>query len=110
MSPCGQRTDRCRDRVSMVAQKCSPGLRWRSAVADHVLGHRRLGDLEPKLQQFTVDAGRTPEPVLPGHLPNEFSQLGTNLGTAWSTAKLPTPVGPKSCAMPAQDRIRPKHA
>lgn len=33
---------------------CHPGLRWRSSASDHVLGDRRLGDLEPKLQQFAM--------------------------------------------------------
>ena len=54
--------DRC-DRVRVIAQKRSPGLRRWPAMADHILGDRRLGDLEPKLEQFTVDAGRTPEPA-----------------------------------------------
>ena len=57
-----------------------------------------------------MDARSTPELVFPAHLPNEFSQLGTNIGAPWSTARLPTPVGPKSCSMPTQDRIRPNHA
>ena len=33
----------------MVAQECSPSLRWRPSAPDHVLGDRRLGDLEPEL-------------------------------------------------------------
>src|SRR6478672_3547015 len=35
---------------------CHPGLRWRSSASDHVLGDRRLGDLEPKLQQFAMNS------------------------------------------------------
>ena len=91
--------DRC-DRVRMIAQKRSPGLRRWPAMADHVLGDRRLGDLEPKLEQFTVDAGGTPEPVLPAHPPNEFAQFATDLGASRPTARLPTPVGSKPCSMP----------
>ena len=64
--------DRC-DRIGMVAQKRSPGLRRRPAMADHIFGDRRLGDLKPKLEQFTVDAGRTSEPVLPAHVSNELT-------------------------------------
>ena len=40
----------------MVAQEGSPILGWRSLPADHVLGDRRLGDFEPTLKQFAVDA------------------------------------------------------
>jgi hypothetical protein len=46
-------------------------------MTDHVLVNGRLGDLEPKLEQFPVNAGYTPEPVLP---PNELAQLATGLG------------------------------
>src|SRR5439155_4840154 len=35
-------------------QECPPSLRWRPSAPDHVLGDRRLGDLEPKLEQFTM--------------------------------------------------------
>ena len=66
--------------VRMIAQKCSPGLRWRPTVPDHVLGDRRLGDLEAKLEQFTVDAGHAPQSVLLAYLPYEFAQLPTNVG------------------------------
>jgi hypothetical protein len=49
-----------RDCVRMVAQECPPVLGWRSPVPDHVLGDRRLGDLEPELEQFTMDAWGDP--------------------------------------------------
>jgi len=49
-----------RNGVGMIAQKCPPGLGWRAAAPGHVLGDRRLGDLEPELQQFTMDARDAP--------------------------------------------------
>src|SRR5262245_7924985 len=49
-----------RNGVGMIAQKCPPALRWRSAAPGHVLGDGRLGDLEPELQQFTMDARGAP--------------------------------------------------
>ena len=101
--------DRC-DRVRMVAQKRSPGLRRWPAMANHVLGNGRLGDLEPKLKQFTVDAGCTPEPVLPAHPPNELAQFAADPGTSRLTARLPTPICGKPCSMPAHDCVRPNHA
>ena len=46
------------DRLRMIPPKRSPSLRrWPAMAADHVLGDGRLGNLEPKLEQFTVDAG-----------------------------------------------------
>jgi hypothetical protein len=49
-----------RNGVGMIAQKCPLALRWRSAAPGHVLGDRRLGDLKPELQQFTMDARGAP--------------------------------------------------
>ncbi len=51
-------------------QECPPGLRWRSAASDHVLGDRRLGDLEPKLQQFAMNSRRAPQWILLAHPPS----------------------------------------
>jgi hypothetical protein len=39
-----------RDRVGVIEQECSPSLRWRLAVSEHVLGDCRLGDLKSKLK------------------------------------------------------------
>src|SRR5262249_9477532 len=49
-----------RNGVGMIAQKCPLGLGWRAVAPSHVLGDRRLGDLEPELQQFTMDARGAP--------------------------------------------------
>src|SRR5258708_3372677 len=63
-TPEGQRWNHAkidrRDSVCMVAQECPPSLRWRASAPDHVFGDRRLGDLEPELEQFTMDAWRAP--------------------------------------------------
>jgi hypothetical protein len=95
-----------RDGVRMVAQECSPSLRWRPSAPDHVLGDRRLGDLEPELEQFTVDPWGAPQWVLLAHPLNEFAQLTANSGPSWLTARFPAPIGPKPCSMPPQDRVR----
>src|SRR5262245_34571509 len=63
---------RC-DRVRMVAQKCSPRLRWRSSVFDHVFGDGRLCDFEAKLEQLAMDTRRTPQRVLFAHLPDQIA-------------------------------------
>src|SRR4051812_49593180 len=41
--------------------ECPPSLRWRPSVPDHVFGDGRLGDLEPKPEQFTMNARGTPQ-------------------------------------------------
>ena len=87
-----------------------PSLRWRPSAPDHVLGDRRLRDLKPKLEQFTMDAWRAPQWVLLAHPLDEFAQLTANSGPPWPTARFPAPIGPKPCSMPPQDRVRPNDA
>lgn len=60
----GQEIDR-RYAVDLVRQKGAPTLTAVTATdAGHVFGDRRFGDIDPKLQEFTVNARRTPEHVL----------------------------------------------
>src|SRR4029453_994564 len=90
----------------MVVQECPPRLRWRPSAPDHVFGDRRLGNLEPELEQFTMDARGAPQWVLLAHPLDEFAQLTANSGPPWPTARFPTPIGPKPRSMPPQDRVR----
>src|SRR5450759_2273259 len=48
----------------VVLQKGAPSLTWRSTLFDHIFGDARLCDLEPELEQFAVDARRSPKRVL----------------------------------------------
>jgi hypothetical protein len=73
---------------------------------DHVFGDRRLGDLKPKLEQFTMDAWGAPQWVLLALPLDDFAQLTANSGPPWPTARFPAPISPKSCSMPPQDRVR----
>src|ERR1700720_3534112 len=75
------------DGVCMVAQECSPSLRWRPPAPDHILRNRRLGDLEPELEQFTMDARGAPQWVLLAHPLDEFAKLTANSGPPWPTAR-----------------------
>ncbi len=45
------------------------------ASLDHVLGDARLSDLKPQLEQFAVDARRTPKQILRAHLPDQRAQF-----------------------------------
>ena len=47
----------------MVAKKGLPSLARRSPAPSHILGNRRLPDLDAKLKQFTVDPWGAPERV-----------------------------------------------
>src|SRR5947209_19996121 len=85
-----------------VRQVCDGG----PPVPDHIFGDRRLGDLEPELEQFTMNARGAPQWVLLAHPLDEFAQLTANSGPPWPTARFPAPVSPKSASMPPQDRVR----
>src|SRR5215472_14267564 len=63
-----------RNGLRVTALECPPGLRWWSSASDHVLGDRRLGDLEPKLQQFTMNSRSAPQWILPAHPPSRNSR------------------------------------
>src|SRR6266849_5858125 len=90
----------------MVVQECPPSLRWRSSASYYVLGDCRLGDLEPELEQFTMNARGAPQRVLPAHPPDKIAQLRAHSGSPWPTARFPAPIGPKPCSMPPQNRVR----
>src|SRR6266540_3266366 len=82
----------------------------RRGPPNHVLGDGRLGDFEPKLQQFTMNTRRAPKWILLAHPPNEFAQLTANFWPASATVRFPAPIGPKPRAMPPQERVRLNHA
>ena len=63
------------DVSGVVAQKGLPALRRPPAATYHVLGNRRLGDVEPGLEQLPVNTGRAPKRVRPAHLDDERTQL-----------------------------------
>jgi hypothetical protein len=48
-------------------------------VLDHVLGDARLSQFKPELEQFAVDARRTPERVLDAHSPDQRAQVRFDL-------------------------------
>src|SRR5262245_12732120 len=95
-----------RDCVGMVAQECSPRLRWRSSVFDHVFGDGRLCDLKAKLEELAVDARGAPQRVLHAHLPDEIAQFTIDLRPTRPMSGFPAPESSEACAMPAQDRLR----
>jgi hypothetical protein len=46
---------------------------------DHVLGDARLRDIKPELEQFAVDARRSPKRVLDAHPPDQRTEVRLDL-------------------------------
>src|SRR6516162_3316673 len=82
--------------LGVIAQECPPGLRWWPSASDHVLGDRRLSDLEPKLQQFAMNSRSTPQRILLAHAPDEIAQLALDSWPSRPSSRFPAPVSPKS--------------
>src|SRR5262249_17682796 len=89
----------------VVAQKGAPSLTWWPRSLDHVLGHRRLGDLKAELEQLAVNARRSPQRVLNAHPPDQGAQLRLDLWPPFPQARLPTPVAAKAGPMPADEGL-----
>jgi hypothetical protein len=63
----------------VVTQKSALSLIWRSTSLDHVLGDARLRDVKPELEQFAVDARRSPKRVLDAHPPDQRTEVRLDL-------------------------------
>ena len=89
-------------RIHVVLQKRTPGLRGRLAPARQVLGDGGLGNADAELEQFAVDARRAP-PVGRGHALDESADLGIDAGTTALGPATPSRVPTKPCSMPPVD-------
>src|SRR3990172_2078081 len=93
-------------RLDVVIEEGSPGLRWRLPPAGHVLGHGGLGDVDSELEQLTVNSRGTPERIGRGHATDEVAEVARHGGSAVAvTPTLPAPVELEALAMPAHDGI-----
>src|SRR5580700_10470472 len=90
----------------MVMEKGLPGLRPPSPTPRHVLGDRRLRDLDPELQQFTMDAGRTPQPIGQANLSDQAADLPWYPRPTALRARLPAPIQSKARPMPPNNGLR----
>src|SRR6516164_6010802 len=71
----------------VVIEEGLPALRRRSTLSGQESRHGSFRDLDTKLEQLSMDAGRTPQRVSCGHLPDQGSNLGNGF---WATAALPS--------------------
>ena len=75
-------------------------------MADYVLRDRRLADLDPELEQLTVDPRGTPEWVELGHMTNEITDvLGNRPPTRPPGSALPSPVQTEPSPVPSDDGL-----
>jgi hypothetical protein len=74
---------------------------------DHVLGDARLRDFKPELEQFAVDAWRTPKRIFDAHPPDQCAQLRVDLRAPSLWARLPMQVAAKAGPMPTHERLGP---
>ncbi len=89
----------------MIAQEGSPSLAGWSPSFNHVLGDARLRDLKPELEQFAVDARRTPKQILRAHLPDQRTQFRLDRRSPSPSTRLPTPIAAKAGPMPTYQRF-----
>ncbi len=86
----------------MVLEERSPGLREWLLTTQNEPGNGALRDFEAKLEQFAVNAWRTPKRIRERHRTDEFGALGNN---TWSThpsaVRRPGPKSAEALPMPA---------
>src|SRR6202171_1070490 len=91
----------------VVTQEGPPSLAGRPPPFDHVLGDARLGDLKPELEQFAVNAWRTPKRIFDAHPPAQRAQFRVDLRSPSQWERLPTPVAAKAGPMPTHECLGP---
>ena len=97
------------DRLSVILQKCLPGLRRRVRTSRHIFRDRRLGNLEAKHQKLAMDPGRAPQPVFPAHPLDEITQAAIDLRAPRPISGFPPPEHFEASAMPTQNGFRLHH-
>src|SRR6185369_8350236 len=96
-----------RDQVEdAVREERPPGLRGLGPMLGHEAGDGAFGDVDAELEEFAVDARRSPQGIRRGHRPHEAGDLGIDAG---ATAGRPTrelgPILAEAAALPAQDGV-----
>src|ERR1700733_2006175 len=87
----------------VFVQEGPPSLAGRRPPFDHVLGDARLRDLKPELEQFAVDAWRTPKRIFDAHPADQYAQLRVDLRSPSLGARLPTPLTAKAGPVPTHE-------
>src|SRR4051794_3746700 len=91
----------------MIAPKGPPALRRSSPPAGHVLCNARLADIEAELEQFAMNARRTPELVGQAHVLDQLAALQRDSRPPTAPSRFPTPERSKSSPVPTNDSLGP---
>ena len=84
----------------MILQECSPVLRRRATVANHVFGNSGFRDIDAQFQNLAVYSRCAPKWICQGHFPNQLPGFPANTRTPAFPA-FPSPVVAKTLTMPA---------
>ena len=88
----------------VIVQECSPGLRWRFRMADHIFRNRGFGNFDAKFEEFAVDSWRSPTRIVSAQSPNQFANVFRNRRpTRLSMSNLPGPVPTEATAVPTDN-------
>ena len=89
-----------------AAQGFSTLRRW-LAASRHILANTGLADVDAELEQFAVDARRSPQRIVAAHLPNQVPRFpGDRRPSRLAAAHLPGPDHVKPFAVPGNQRLR----
>ena len=79
------------NRLGVIVQEGPPGLRRRTPRSQHILRHCRLGDIDPELEQFAMNARRSPQRIGAADLADQISRVFSYAGSAQTVPRLPPP-------------------
>ncbi len=74
-----------------------------------ISGHRGLRHRNPQLEQFSVNAGCTPQGVGLAHAPNEITNVRRHFWPTGKAARFPGPMPGESSAVPTEGRVGLNH-
>jgi len=92
----------------MIVEKRSPALAWWPSRFRHVLCHCGLADIDPELEQFTMDTGSAPERVCNAYLANKLTNLSWGSRPTAPGSRFAAPISLKAGTMPT-DQLVPKY-
>lgn len=95
-----------RDVADVVLEERPPILRRRLAMANHVSRDRRFRHDVPQQLQFGLNPQSAPRRVFLGNAADQFADFGVDFRSAVLVPRFPSPVEPKTAAMPANDCFR----
>ena len=90
----------------MAAQEGAPSRGGRSASLDHILRDAGLSDLKAELEQFAMDARRSPQRIVNAHPPDQSAQVRVDLRSASKGTGFPTPIPAEAGSVPSHEGLR----